>query len=266
MKPDVLVLGAGMVGTCTALHLALRGHAVTLVDRREPGRETSYGNAGIIQREAVVPYAFPRQLSKLLGVAMKRGADVNYHLGALPGLAAPLSRYWRNSAPRRHAQLSQAYAALIEHSLHTHDELIGLAGAQDLVRREGYRWIFRTGAAMAAAVADAQRLAERHGLRHVVMDRDTLRPVPLVDPRAPFAGALVLMQGAAEIVRCIMCLKTGEWPERLKDVSEIDVVGQLEARHAATARSGRIRPGGGGSPALLGAQARLGRRHSAAQS
>lgn len=189
MKPDVLVLGAGMVGTCTALHLALRGHAVTLVDRREPGRETSYGNAGIIQREAVVPYAFPRQLSKLLGVAMKRGADVNYHLGALPGLAAPLSRYWRNSAPRRHAQLSQAYAALIEHSLHTHDELIGLAGAQDLVRREGYRWIFRTGAAMAAAVADAQHLAERHGLRHVVMDRDTLRGAePGVTERA--AGAL----------------------------------------------------------------------------
>ena len=42
----------------------------------------------------------------------------------------------------------------------------------------------------------------------------------------PLAGALVLMQGAAEIVRCIMCLKTGEWPERLKDVSEIDVVGE----------------------------------------
>jgi TRAP-type mannitol/chloroaromatic compound transport system permease small subunit len=40
----------------------------------------------------------------------------------------------------------------------------------------------------------------------------------------PIAGALVLLQGVAEIVRCIVCLKTGEWPSRLKDVSEIDVV------------------------------------------
>lgn len=40
----------------------------------------------------------------------------------------------------------------------------------------------------------------------------------------PVAGALLLLQGAAEIVRCIVCLKTGEWPSRLKDVSEIDVV------------------------------------------
>ena len=40
----------------------------------------------------------------------------------------------------------------------------------------------------------------------------------------PFAGALVLLQGLAEILRCVMCIKTGTWPSRLKDVSEIDVV------------------------------------------
>ena len=40
----------------------------------------------------------------------------------------------------------------------------------------------------------------------------------------PIAGALVLLQGIAEIVRCIVCLKTGDWPSRLKDVAEIDVV------------------------------------------
>src|SRR6202008_266621 len=40
----------------------------------------------------------------------------------------------------------------------------------------------------------------------------------------PIAGALVLLQGVAEVVRCVVCLKTGVWPSRLKDVSEIDVV------------------------------------------
>lgn len=40
----------------------------------------------------------------------------------------------------------------------------------------------------------------------------------------PIAGALVLLQGFAEIVRCIVCLKTGRWPQRLKDAEEIDVV------------------------------------------
>lgn len=40
----------------------------------------------------------------------------------------------------------------------------------------------------------------------------------------PLAGSLLLLQGIAEITRSVICLKTGVWPDRLKDVSEIDVV------------------------------------------
>jgi len=42
----------------------------------------------------------------------------------------------------------------------------------------------------------------------------------------PLAGAFVLLQGVLEMIRCVYCLKTGEWPERLKDAEEIDVVEQ----------------------------------------
>jgi TRAP-type mannitol/chloroaromatic compound transport system permease small subunit len=42
----------------------------------------------------------------------------------------------------------------------------------------------------------------------------------------PIAGVLVMIQGIAEILRCVVCLKTGEWPARLKDAEEIDVVGE----------------------------------------
>jgi len=42
----------------------------------------------------------------------------------------------------------------------------------------------------------------------------------------PLAGLTVLIQGISEIVRCVICLKTGEWPERIKDAEEIDVVEQ----------------------------------------
>jgi D-amino-acid dehydrogenase len=189
IKRSVLVLGAGMVGTCTAVHLALRGHRVTLVDRREPGRETSYGNAGIIQREAVEPYPFPQEWSKLAQVALKRGAAVNYHLAALPPQAAALASYWANSRPERHAAISSAYARLIEHALTEHQALIEMAGADDLVRREGYRFVFREAATMRDAVARAEVLAQTHGLRHEVLDADALAQA---EPglRMRLAGAL----------------------------------------------------------------------------
>jgi TRAP-type mannitol/chloroaromatic compound transport system permease small subunit len=65
----------------------------------------------------------------------------------------------------------------------------------------------------------------------------------------PIAGVLVMLQGIAEIVRCVVCLKTGEWPSRLKDVAEMDVVGEQlahseivddEERKLAIARAQQI--------------------------
>jgi TRAP-type mannitol/chloroaromatic compound transport system permease small subunit len=40
----------------------------------------------------------------------------------------------------------------------------------------------------------------------------------------PIAGALVMLQGLAEIMRCIVAIRTGKWPARLEDVEEIDVI------------------------------------------
>jgi TRAP-type mannitol/chloroaromatic compound transport system permease small subunit len=39
----------------------------------------------------------------------------------------------------------------------------------------------------------------------------------------PLAGALMIVQGAAEIARCVICLRSGEWPSRAQDVQEVDV-------------------------------------------
>ena len=57
----------------------------------------------------------------------------------------------------------------------------------------------------------------------------------------PIAGTLVMLQGLAEIVRCVVCLKTGHWPERLKDAEEIDVVEQQLATSAYVDEESRER-------------------------
>ena len=83
MKFDTVVLGAGIVGVCVAVHLQKRGRQVALIDRKLPGNETSFGNAGLIQREGVYPYAFPRDLGTLLRYARNQSPDVRYHADAM---------------------------------------------------------------------------------------------------------------------------------------------------------------------------------------
>src|SRR5262249_1555979 len=55
----VAVVGAGIVGVSSALHLQRDGHAVTLIDPRAPGTATSFGNAGVIASSAVAPNSTP---------------------------------------------------------------------------------------------------------------------------------------------------------------------------------------------------------------
>ena len=174
MATDVIVLGAGMVGASTALQLVLRGHSVALVDRRAPGGEASYGNAGIIQREAVEPYAFPRAWSSVVRAAFKRGMDINYHFSAIPSIASPLARYWHASAASRYPGISHDFSRLIEHCLTEHQLLIAESGAGALVRKEGYRMAFRSPAAFASAAAHAVELEKTYGLASALLDGDAL--------------------------------------------------------------------------------------------
>jgi TRAP-type mannitol/chloroaromatic compound transport system permease small subunit len=56
----------------------------------------------------------------------------------------------------------------------------------------------------------------------------------------PIAGALLLLQGFAEIVRCVTCIRTGVWPQRLHDVEETEsIILQEQKIHAHDSESGR---------------------------
>ena len=99
-RADAIVLGAGMVGVSAALHLQKLGRDVVLIDRRDPGEETSYGNAGLIQREAVIPYTFPREFGVVLSYAMNNRRDAIYHLSALPRISPWLFPVLAKRKPR----------------------------------------------------------------------------------------------------------------------------------------------------------------------
>ena len=186
---DVIVLGAGIVGVCVAIHLQRRGRNVLLVDRREPGRETSYGNAGIIQREGVRPRAFPRDLNTLLRIAANGGLDSRYELSALPAYASPLAQYWWHSAPERYRKIVAEYEPLIAHSVSEHAHLIEASGAGDLIGKNGWMLLFRSDEKRDSAFADAERDAAEYGIGIAKLDADAIaKAEPDLHIRA--AGAL----------------------------------------------------------------------------
>lgn len=162
--PSALVLGAGMAGVGIALQLQRRGWSVTLVDRKLPGLETSYGNAGIIQAEAVEPYPMPRDLATLAAIALGRTNDVHYELRALLDQGRALFGYWRHSSAPGHGRIAPAHAALIGQATSEHQQFITLAGADALIRRDGFRILHRTRAGLDKDIAQAERLQATYGV------------------------------------------------------------------------------------------------------
>jgi D-amino-acid dehydrogenase len=116
-RTDVMVLGAGIVGASTALQLAKRGLSVVLVDRRGPGEETSYGNAGVIGGAGVYPMAFPNDLGELVRIALKRSPLANYHLNFLPKVVPWLIAFRAWSKPEKLVETARIMRPLLPRAL-----------------------------------------------------------------------------------------------------------------------------------------------------
>lgn len=170
---DVLVIGAGMVGVCTAIELQSRGLDTVLIDRREPGRETSYGNAGVIQREGVHPYLFPRDLRKLLAYAANNRVDAHYQVSSLPTVLPFLWRYWRASTPPRARRTCEANLPLFARCLEAHGALASAANVGHLITKRGWLRIFRHDASIKAVEEDIAELRDL-GLAVDVPNADAL--------------------------------------------------------------------------------------------
>lgn len=189
MTKDVIVLGAGIVGVSVALHLQQRGRNVVLVDRRAPGEETSFGNAGLIEASSVVPYGFPRDWRTVLRLVRNDSTELRYDLRSLPSYASWLARFWWESAPQRLQAAARDMLPLIQRSVAEHEALIDLAGLRDLVRPTGWLEAYRSPALFERESLAAARVAQAHGLHIALFDNVGLRNTE-ASLSAGYAGAI----------------------------------------------------------------------------
>ena len=173
-RADVIVLGAGIVGTSVAVHLVKRGLSVALVDRGGAGEGTSYGNAGIIEGNTIFPAAFPSDWATLLRIALKRSPLANYHLTFLPKIAPWLLAFRAASQPARLVETSQLMRPLFARAVSEHDALSAEAGAERYLRRTGWLKLYRTEQAFAGLARELD-LAASLGIANVPLDRDAAR-------------------------------------------------------------------------------------------
>jgi D-amino-acid dehydrogenase len=196
MRTDILVLGAGIVGTSVALHLAGRGLKVALIDRDAPGEATSYGNAGIIEGHTVFPPAFPSDVKTLLQIALKRATIADYHLSYLPRAAPWLIAFRAASQPKRLAETARLMRPLFGSAVAEHEALMAEAGAEHLLRKTGWLKVYREAGALEALQPEFE-VAARFNI--AIEPRDVDGALALEPSLRPVFRQAVYWPGAASI-------------------------------------------------------------------
>ncbi|SHN81524.1 NAD(P)/FAD-dependent oxidoreductase [Bradyrhizobium erythrophlei] len=170
---DVAVLGAGIVGVSAGIAARQRGLSVVVIDRREPGSETSYGNAGILSSGSILPLNRPSLWSALPSYLGNTSAALRWDpLWVMRNLDW-VARFLGNAAmPSRTRPRAAALHGLIGASLKLHRDWIVKANAGNRIRETGWLKAWRNEATESAK--QEQAFLAEFGIKSELLDRQAI--------------------------------------------------------------------------------------------
>ncbi len=169
---DVVVLGAGIVGVSAAFAIRERGLSVMLIDRKAPGEETSYGNAGILSSGSILPLNKPALFSALPAYLTNQSASLRWNPAWTVRNLDWVLRFLANAVPSRVKPRAVALHGLIGASLALHRDWIVRAGEPQRIRETGWLKAWRGDGTLAAKEEQAW-LAE-FGIKSELLDRQAI--------------------------------------------------------------------------------------------
>lgn len=168
IQPDVIVIGAGVVGLSAAIAAQARGLSVTVLDREGPAAGASAGNAGAFAFTDILPLASPGILKK----APKWLLDPLGPLSVPPAYAAQIApwmfRFWRACSPKRVAHSTAAQTAMMDLSKAELEPFLAATGTLPMLRKEGNLQVYESESELKASLPGWQARAD-HGIefRHM---------------------------------------------------------------------------------------------------
>lgn len=218
----VVVIGAGIIGACSALEALRRGFQVTILDPGEPGGEqaASYGNGTWLSPMSVIPPATPGAWKKVPGWLTDPLGPLSIRWSYLPRALPWLLRYlWAGWTEAKVLRTAQALRPLLVDSPALHADLAEQAGVGHLIRRQGLMYIYPDRAAFEAE-ALAWRVRAAVGVTWREIPAAEMRQQePDIDPRYTF-GILVEEGGNCRdpgaLVAALVALAEAEGAQRIQ--------------------------------------------------
>jgi glycine/D-amino acid oxidase-like deaminating enzyme len=174
MAAPTIVVGGGVAGLCAAINLLRMGRAVTLMDPLPSPGGASFGNAGLLSADTVVPVALPGMLRKVPGWLSDPLGPLSVRPAYLPRAAPWLIRWVRAGRMGRVREIARAMRALHANAFRDWRELLGDAAYHDLIRQSGQVQMWDSATETITGKIE-RSLREEHGISCQELGADDLR-------------------------------------------------------------------------------------------
>ena len=209
---DVTILGAGIIGVCSALALQERGFSVAVIDRDEPGQAASYGNAGIVSPWSCVPQSMPGIWKSVPRWLLDPQGPLRVRVGELPKLLPWVARFFANTSLQRVHEISSAMDMLMQGNIEAYRHHLKGTGREDLLQDSWFINVFR-GSARPDLGDLGWRLRIDKGAPVVMASGDELRTIePELSPE--IAQAVIIKEQARALAPGEICKVLAEKARR----------------------------------------------------
>ena len=193
---EAIIIGAGIVGICTALALLEKGFDVRVIDRDGAAEGASFGNAGVISTWSCVPQSLPGLWKSVPKWLLDPEGPLSLRWSYVPRLAPWLQKFLRAGALDRLPVIADAMLGLNRPSVDMYHQLLAGTGEENLVRDCQYLHVYRS--ANGANPDDLNwRLRQERGVPLEVLKGGEVREVePALSP-AIKSAMVIKQQGRA---------------------------------------------------------------------
>jgi D-amino-acid dehydrogenase len=181
-QKDILIIGGGVIGICTAYYLAEQGRSVELIEKQDICAGSSYGNAGLVSSSHAIPLAAPGVLSK--GLRWMLNPEGPFYIKPRPDLE--LIRWlWRFRGACRREPMLRTISVLLEllkAGGHLHGQLSRDNAIDFGYEHHGRLFLFRSRPELEAEINSA-KLLDEFGVKSRILNTDGVRELaPHIQP------------------------------------------------------------------------------------